>query len=58
MPTSAGNTVTSSVEIEGGAGETEWKVRGGREGGREGGRKEGGLVKLLNGIPSQKGAYV
>jgi len=37
MPTSAGNTVTSSVEIEGGVGETEWKVRGGREEGREGG---------------------
>ena len=28
MPTSAGNTVRSSVEIEGSAGETEWKVGG------------------------------
>jgi len=27
MPTSAGNTVTSGVEIDAGAGETEWKVR-------------------------------
>lgn len=28
MPTCAGNTVTSSMEIEAGGGETEWKVGG------------------------------
>ncbi|GAB5033711.1 Hypothetical protein NocV09_01500260 [Nannochloropsis oceanica] len=27
MPTSAGNTVTSGVEIDAGAGETEWKKK-------------------------------